>query len=180
LPVQRFLPSLPRVIGFLRIIGILNAALWFGGSIFLTFFVGPAFFSEPMVELLTKPYAGAAAQIVLERYFTLQIVCGLVAFAHLVAESLYLSRPIFRWSLSLVAAIFVLALVGGYGIQPKLKQLHLQMYSPETTDEIKAASRKSFGLWHGISWIANIAALGGITVYLFRITRQGDNSRYRW
>jgi hypothetical protein len=79
----------------------------------------------------------------------------------------------------LVAAIFVLGLVGGYGIQPKLKRLHLQMYATSTTTEVKEASRKSFGLWHGLSWVVNLAALGGITVYLFRITRQRDNSRYR-
>jgi len=167
------------VIGFLRILGVLNAALWFGASIFFTFFVGPAFFSDAMVGLLSKPYAGAAAQIVLERYFLLQLICGLVALSHLVGESLYLTRPILRWSLSLVAAIFVLGLVGGYGIQPKLKRLHLQMYAASTTTEVKEAARKSFRLWHSLSWVANLAALGGITVYLFRITRQGDNSRYR-
>lgn len=167
------------MIGFLRIVGILNAALWFGASIFFTFFVGPAFFSEAMVGLLSKPYAGAAAQIVLERYFLLQLICGLVALGHLVGESLYLSRPILRWSLTLVAAIFVLGLVGGYGIQPRLKQLHLQMYAASTTPEVKETARKSFRVWHGLSWAANLAALGGITVYLFRIARQGDNSRYR-
>jgi hypothetical protein len=168
------------VIGFLRIVGIVNAALWFGASLFFTFFVGPAFFSEAMVGLLNKAYAGAAAQIVLERYFLLQMICGLVALSHLIGESLYLSRPILRWSLSLVAAIFVLGLVGGYGIQPKLKRLHLQMYAANTTPEVKTSSRKAFRIWHGLSWVVNLAALGGITVYLFRITQQGDNSRYRY
>lgn len=167
------------MIGFLRILGVLNAALWFGASVFFTFFVGPAFFSEAMLNLLGRPHAGAAAQIVLERYFLLQLLCGLVALGHLVGESLYLSRPIFRWSLSLVAAIFILGLVGGYGIQPKLKQLHLQMYAVNTTPAVKETARKAFRLWHGLSWAVNLVALGGITVYLFRIARQGDNSRYR-
>lgn len=168
------------MIGFLRIVGVLNASIWLGGSIFFTFFVGPAFFSEAMVKLLSKPYAGAAAQIVLERYFTLQLICGLIALSHLVGESLYLSRPILRWSLSLLAGVFLLGLIGGFGIQPKLQGLHRTMYVTGASEAEVAAARKSFGMWHGISWLLNLGALGGITVYVLRITRQGDNSRHRW
>jgi len=165
--------------GVLRVVGVLNASIWFGASIFFTFCVGPAFFSERMLDLLSRPYAGAAAQIVLERYFFLHLGCGLVALGHLVAESLYLGRPLLRWSLSLLAALFVLSLVGGYGFQPKLQRLHRVMVAPATPEAERTAAQRSFKLWHAGSQILNLVSIVGITVYAVRVTRPGDNSRYR-
>jgi len=40
------------VLGFLRIIALLNAAVWFGSIIFFTFAAGPAFFTDDMIQLL--------------------------------------------------------------------------------------------------------------------------------
>jgi hypothetical protein len=165
--------------GFLRVVGVLNASIWLGASVFFTFFVGPAFFSEAMITLLSRPYAGAAAQIVLERYYTLHLVCGLIAFGHLVAESLYLGRPLLRWSLSLLAAILVLGFVGSMGIQPRLQRWHRVMVTASVPEEERAAAQRSFRIWHGASQALNLLAMAGVTVYLLRITRQGDNSRYR-
>ena len=167
------------MIGFLRTVGVINAALWFGGTVFFTFFVGPSFFSDPMIKLLSKPYAGAAAQIVMERYFTLHLVCGLLALGHLVAESLYLGRPILRKTLALVAAIFVLTLIGKYGLQPTLQRLHVRMYDPTTPIVQRERVGESFRLWHGVSWGLNLVVLAGVTTYLLRATRMGDNSRFR-
>jgi len=132
-----------------------------------------------MIELLSRPYAGAAAQIVLERYYVLHWVCGLVALGHLVGESLYLGRPLLRWTLSLLAAVFVLGLVGGVGIQPRLQRLHRVMVTAEVSPEERGAAHRSFRIWHGLAQGVNLLAMAGVTVYLLRITRRGDNSRYR-
>src|SRR5678816_4102246 len=59
----------PLVLGFLRIIAIINAAVWFGSIVFFTFAAGPAFFTDEMIRLLGKAHAGAAAQLVVHRYF---------------------------------------------------------------------------------------------------------------
>lgn len=162
---------------------MVNAAVWFGATVFLTFLVGPAFFSEPMLKLFGEAagrfYAGAAAQIVLERYNYLQLGCSLVALVHLIAESVYLGRPVIRWSLSLLGALLVLAAVGVYGLQPKLRTLHWQKYDPRVSIEARQAAERSFGKWHGVSQAFNLVALAGITVYLLRITRPSDSSRYR-
>src|SRR3989442_11060570 len=83
--------------------------MWFGASIFFTFSVGPAFFSDKMIGLLTRPYAGAAAQIVIERYFFFHEMCGVIALAHLVAEWLYMGKPLQRLTLWLLLGIFALA-----------------------------------------------------------------------
>ncbi len=167
------------MIVILRGVGVVNAALWFGSTLFFTFLVGPAFFSEAMLGLLTRPYAGAAAQIVLERYFVLQLVCGVVALVHLIAETVYLGRPLLRWTFSLLAAVFVLGLVGGFGIQPKLNNLHRTMYHPASSSEERAAAGRSFRVWHGVSQGLNLAVLVGVTVYLLRVTRPNDTSRFR-
>jgi hypothetical protein len=57
------------MIGILRFIGIANAAVWFGSLIFFTVVVGPAFFSEGMINLfgagnpqVGRAYASAAAR----------------------------------------------------------------------------------------------------------------------
>ena len=102
------------MIGFLRFVGVANAAMWFGASIFFTFSVGPAFFSDKMIGLLTRPYAGAAAQIVIERYFLFHELCGAVALVHLVAEWLYMGKPLQRLTLWLLLGILALGLVGGH------------------------------------------------------------------
>lgn len=158
---------------------MLNAAIWFGTAVAFTFLVGPAFFSDAMIQLLSRPYAGAAVQILWERYYTLQIVCGLLALAHLVGECLYLGRRLWRWTLSLLAAVLVLALVGAYGIQPRLQELHREMVTATVSEEARAKAQRSFSLWHGVSQAVNLLALAGVTIYLLRITRWGDNSRYR-
>jgi uncharacterized membrane protein len=168
------------VIGFLRGLGILNAAAWFGASVFFTFVVGPAFFSDSMGEILRHKYhQGAVAQVVLERYFQFHLVCGLIALAHLVGESLYVGRPLLRWTLSLIAAVFLLGLLGGYGIQPKLQRLHREMYTQTLPEVERETAHRSFRIWHGLSQVLNLVVMAGVTVYLLRAARQGDASRYR-
>ena len=160
-------------------VGVINAAVWFGACIFFTFGAGPAFFSNEMLALLTRPYAGAAAMIVLQRYFLLNQICGVIALIHLVAESLYLGRPVMRWTLSVLAAVFILGLVGGYGIQPKLKTLHRSMYNPANPPALRQTAEHSFRFWHGVSQAVNLVVVAGVLVYLLRVTRVSDTSRYR-
>src|SRR5580765_2964401 len=112
------------MIGFLRFIGIANAAVWFGSGDFFTLAVGPAFFSEGMINLfgggnaqLGRAYAGAAAQVVLERYFLLQQICGGIALIHLLSEWIYMGRPLKRLTLCLLSGLLLLGFVAGYGLQ---------------------------------------------------------------
>ena len=142
------------MIGFLRFVGVANAAIWFGASIFFTFSVGPAFFSEKMIHLLTKPYAGAAVQLLLERYFILHLICGILAMFHLVAEWLYMGKPLQRLTLWLLLGIFWFGLVGGFIIQPKLQGLHRVMYGPGAAQQQRQEAQHSFALWHGV--VANV------------------------
>ena len=159
------------VISFLRFLGVLNAAIWFGAAIFVTFFAGPAFFSDRMIHALAdqRYYAGAAAQVFLSRYFVLHYVCGALAVAHLLAEWLYLGRRLTRFTLGLLTLIIALTLFGAVWVQPKLHALHHTMYFSTTPAE-KAVATNTFRTWHGASQAANLFVVAGLLVYFWRLT----------
>ena len=163
-----------QVIAILRFAGILNAAVWFGAAVFFTLSVGPAFFSTDMVQLLGKPRAGAAAQIVLSRYFTLHLCCGLIAIGHLIAEWLYSGKPAERWLLSIATSAMVLGLVGGTWLLPKMKQLHATKYDARSTPALRESAARSFSAWHGLSQVLNLLALASLTGYLWRAANPPD------
>jgi len=174
------------VIGFLRFIGVINAAVWLGAAVFLTVWVGPAIFSDDMKDLLTKtnyPYfSGAIAQIILKRYYHVHLTCGVVAFLHLLAEWLYMGRPARKFSMTLLSALFALALLGGFWLQPKMKDLHAVRYGTRqgvnVTPEEREAARKSFGVWHGVAQLANLFMIGGLVVYVWRTANPSDTLRF--
>ena len=157
---------------------MLNAAVWFGGMVFFTIAVGPAFFSDQMEALLGKVYAGAAAQVVLQRYFYLQIWCAAIALAHLILEWLYTARPFQRFTLLLLMTLFIFGILGGSVVMPKMKELHLRMYAVETTPAAKQSAKRSFGILHGLSSITNLLVISGVLVYLFQVTKPSTTTRF--
>ncbi|HRZ91624.1 MAG TPA: DUF4149 domain-containing protein [Candidatus Paceibacterota bacterium] len=176
------------VIGLMRFIGIANAAVWFGAAVFFTVAVGPAFFSTQMLTLFggsaadpnARYYGGAAAQVVMERYYLLQHWCGAIALLHLAWEGWYFGRSIRRLPLAVVLVLFALGLAGGYGIQPRLQRLHKTMYNvggDQTAAQMEVA-RRSFGVWHGLSQAANLVVLIGLGIYLWRVQIVPDQTRF--
>jgi Domain of unknown function (DUF4149) len=169
------------VIGFLRFVGVLNAAVWFGSAIFFTFGVGFAPFSPAMRALLGAnnfPYfSGAIAQILIARYFHFHLVCAAVAVVHLLAEWLYLGKSLRRFQTVLLAALCALVLLGGYWLQPKLKGLHAIKYGVSNRTEVREAAARSFRAWHGVSQVLNLLAVGGLGLYLWRVANPSDPTR---
>lgn len=164
------------MIGFVRFVGILNAAIWCGSAIFLI--VGlPPLFSAEMKRLLGLPGVGFAAQTVLARFFILQYVCAGVAFAHLIVESLVNRHPFSRFNLALLTGLTALALAGGLGVQPKLRDLHLRMYY-STTPQQKEEAARNFRAWHGGSQIANLLVITGLILYLWKVTEARESPRF--
>src|SRR5437773_4099312 len=117
-----------------------------------------------MIALLSRPYAGAAAQIVIERYFLFHELCGGIALAHLVAEWLYMGKPLQRLTLWLLLGICSLGLVGGYSLQPKLRSLHRTIYGPGSTPKQVEQAKHSFKLWHATSQVLNLVIISGLAV----------------
>ena len=170
------------MIGFLRFVGILNGAVWFGSAIFFTFGAGLAPFSPEMKALLgpkNAPYfSGAIAQILIARYFSCQIVCAGVAVLHLLAEWLYLGKQPQKLQVGLLIGLASAALIGGYWLQPRMKALHTTKYGLNTRPEIREAADRSFRAWHGVAQVVNMLMVGGLTVYLWRVTNPSDPTRF--
>lgn len=162
------------MLSFLRFIGALNIAVWLGSAIFLTFAAGPTFFSPEMLSVMPRYHAGRAAQIVLSRYFTLQLVCAAIAVLQLAAAWFYAGRAPSRWQSGLLATLLGLTLLGGFWMQPKLKGLHTVMYAPNTTEAEKAEAKRHFGMWHGVSQSANLLLTIGVVLYFWQLQRAGD------
>jgi hypothetical protein len=167
-----------RVLGFLRSIAILNAAVWFGSIIFFTFAAGPAFFGDEMIQLLGRAHAGAAAQILIHRYFVVQQWCAAIGIAHLIAEWLYTGRPFNRLVLILLMALFVVGILGGYVLQPRMHDLHLRKYAIQTSPEVKQSAARSFAILHGTAQALNLLVIGGVLVYLWQVTKPVNAARF--
>jgi hypothetical protein len=149
-------------------VGILNAAVWCGSAVFLTIGL-PALFSPDLKKLLTPPGVGFAAEAVVARFFLLQYWCGAIALAHLLAEWLYAGRPMKRLNLALVLVLLTVALAGGLWAQPKMQAWHAIKYFGKTA-ELQTQASQSFALWHGVSEMANLLVIGGLILYLWRVT----------
>jgi hypothetical protein len=167
---------------FLRIVGIVNAAIWFGAGTFFAIGVLPGIFSRDLHHIFGDTaypyYAGAVALALFKRFFVLQYVCGAIALLHFIAEKLYLGRAYSALGTALVVIIFTLGLIGGFWLQPKMEELRQTMYSGTATVEQKERARHSFGTLHGMSEFANVLIIGGLLVHLLRVTRPPDSGRY--
>ncbi len=165
---------------FLRYFGVLNAALWLGAAVFLIIGL-PALFSDELKNYLVPPkgptITGLAAQMVLARFFILQYCCGAVGLAHLALEWLYCGKPPRRRDLSLLALLIGLSLAGGLWMQPKLKDLQHQMYYG-ATQQAQDQARLAFKAWHGAAECGNLVTIGGLLIYLWRVSRPAGQARF--
>jgi hypothetical protein len=170
------------VIGFLRFVGLLNAAVWFGAAVFHAFIAGPAFASPEMRELLTAAnypfFSVAIAQIVAARYFQLQLVCSFLALFHLLAEWLYLGKVPQRFWQGLLLGLVAANLAGGFLLQPKLKNWHHLAFGLHTPAETQKSAARTFRTWQSTAEMVNFLMAGGLGVYLWRLANPPDPTRF--
>jgi hypothetical protein len=157
-------------------VGILNAAVWCGSSVFLAIGL-PAVFSPEMKKLLTAPGTGFAAEAVMGRFFALQYWCGAMALVHLLAEWLYSGRPARRLNVALALGMLAVALAGGLWAQPKMRELHALKYFGKTAEQQTQAGR-SFALWHAAAQSANLLIIGGSILYLWCVSGPPETPRF--
>lgn len=171
------------MIVFLRIVGFVNAAIWFGTVVFFTLGIGPAVFSQDMRELLGPAnfpfFSGAIIQVLISRYFDFQVICAMVAVFHAFAEWLYLSRPLYRFWTGLLVMLLAGSLVGAFVFQPQIKKLHRQKYSRSSTPAERITSTSALKVWHGVSQSVNLLMLAGLGLYLWRTANPSNATRFR-
>ena len=170
--------------GFLRFLGLFNAAVWVGGSVFSSFLAAPVFFTPEIKSLTPPPVNGLVAQAMLGRYFTLHILCGIVAVVHLLLEWLYSGGGFPRRAIAIVCVLLGLALIGGKFINPKLTVWHQQKYHTklkaeseppvyekvEYKEDVVQDAERKFAVWHGVSQVINLAMMILLTWRFWRLT----------
>jgi hypothetical protein len=152
-------------------VGLFNAAVWVGGSIFFSFLAAPMFFTSEVTAFVPKPTNGLVAQAMLGRYFMLHIICGTIASLHLLIEWLYSGGGFPKRAIAIVCVLCGLALFGGKFINPRLTVWHQQKHQFQLKSDggltviekteleanvVQNAERK-FAIWHGVSQIVNLA-----------------------
>lgn len=170
------------VMGFLKFVGMVNAAIWLGAVVSFTFVTGPAFFSDEMKGLFLQDAGqaifGSMAMVVVARYFILQHVCGLIALLHAIAGWLYLGRPLKTLTNYVLVSVFTIGLMGGFWFQPRIRNLHAQKYSASSTATQKAAASRSLAIHHGVARTLDLIALAGLVVYFWRVAHPNDPARF--
>lgn len=168
--------------GFLRFAGILNAAVWLGAAVFFALSIQPAVFSTEMMNLLgpkNYPYfSGSIALMLGDHFFHVEIVCGILALLHVLAERLYSGKSVQQLWLALLIASWVVALLGGYWIRPKLKELHPRRYAVNLRPEEREAAADLFNAWHKAAQLGNLMVVAGVAVYLWRVANPPDPARF--
>lgn len=159
------------MLSLLRAIGIFNAAIWLGSSLFFAFIVAPTLLAKPMAAAIGpfgSFWVGYATQAVIAKLFWLHHGCATIALIATALEHLYAGKPTEKALTWVLLLVLGLGLIGGFGLQPVLKDLHLKKYQsrPNSPEQIEAT--KAFKIWHGVSQVANLICLAGIAFYLWK------------
>lgn len=156
----------------------MNAAVWFGAAIFYTALVAPIFFTTDTLQLVQGiARATVLSQNVMERYHDLHLWCAGIALLHLVAECVYLGKPLSRFVLYLLAGLLGLSLITGFLTQPYAKKKLLRQYSSAVDPVEREQAGKEFRSWNGVTQFANFIMLAGVMIYLWQITGLTGNAR---
>lgn len=157
---------------FLDGLGRWNSLLWLGAGLLLTFGVGPAIFSPPVVAEVGRRHAGVVAQAVLHRYFTAQWVAALIACmaAFLGAVEGWrwprLARP-------LAALLLAVATVTLFWVEPRMLQLNARRYNEAIPLSEREDAAAEFRRSHGMSQAANLLLLLGVALHAAQQRRRG-------
>ena len=170
------------VIGFLRFMGMLNAAVWLGAAAFCTLGILPVVNSQGMMSLLGQTYfpylSVAISRAIIARLFYWQIFFAAIAWLHLVLEWLYLGRTPRRVWVALLTALFSLSLAGGLWLNPKLNQFHRTQHAVNVRPQDRELAGKGFRFWDGVFQAVNVLLIAGVTAYFWRLTTTEDAPRF--
>ena len=137
-------------------------------------------YSPDAQGLLQKSFGYLSAlltQIVRARFLYTSLACGALALLHLVAEWLYLGRPVRRFPLWLLCILLAAVLLGGSWLQPRLKSLHTTRFLGPTAAERQAA-QNSLGFWQTLAHAVDLLTIGGLAVYLWAMANPPDTLRF--
>jgi hypothetical protein len=177
------------VIGFLRALGLLNAAVWFGAAVFFSLVALPAIQSEETRTLLGPKnfpfFSVALGQILAGRFFYLFSACSIVAVLHLVAEWLYLGRIPRRIWVGVLLTLFAIGIVSGSWLLPNLRESNVARHRAGVRPEQQEAAETAYATAATIFRLLNIALILGLGAYVWKVgnppisTRFNSTSKFR-
>ena len=171
------------VIALLRFFGLVNAAVWFGSTFFFIFVTEPALTGSEAMKALLGPknfpyFSVATSQIIGTRFFTLFLVCALLAMLHMGAEWLYFGKYPRRIWLLLIFGLFLGGVAQNYGLQPTLKRRLWLQHSANVSLEQREQARHSFRAWNILAEAVNLVLLSGLGIYLWHVANPPDEMRF--
>lgn len=161
----------------LRAVHLLSLALWFGSITFFSFFTALPVIGRMQKLAEEKPVwltgledkkqgtrlAGEALAPVFDRYFWLQVICGVVALGTALAW-VNLPGKVHKLRAILLAGALVLALANTLWLAPRVHELRNLRYSELT--QVAQQAETDFGHWHTYSLVTDLATLLLVTVAL--------------
>jgi len=170
------------VIGFLRFVGLMNAAVWFGAAVFYTFGAGPSLASSGLKDVIgtnNSPYFGFLIENMVGRSFWhLYLACSVVALLYMAAEWLYFGKYPSRWWLAFVFALVLVGTFQGFWIQPTLKSLHESEHNRQVRVEERQLAARSFTTWNAISRYLDLVLAASLGFYTWRVANPSDPMRF--
>ncbi len=174
--------SVEGVLAVLRIIGTFNAAIWLGSALFFTVGIAPGIFSPEMKQVfapvtpLGDYYLGVIAQHLISRYFTVNLICGIIALAHFFAEMIYAGKSFRRFTFGLIILMLGLGLAGGRIFAPKIKAVHLIKYRGPVEERPRATQQ--LARLHAVSMTGNLLGLIALIIYTWQVTNPTEHTRF--
>lgn len=166
------------MIGSLRTLGVLNAAIWFGSAASMVLFASPSLHSAAMLTLLGPkhyPYfSDAITQILLTRWFHWQIVFGVIALIHFFGERLYFGQTAIKFPPGLLMALLGIMLLDGTLIQSRCQRYLPAQIAVNLSAEAKARSTASFHAWDTAGAFAHVLLAVGLGLYVLRLSQSFD------
>lgn len=135
------------MITFLRFVGVMNAAVWLGGSAFQLLAVAPFFATPASRWLLGDLHAGGVGLMLWHRFYTLQYLCLGVSVLHHAAEWVYIGRPMARLNAILLGVILALSLLGDQTLQRAVTPAHWTRGNTHASPQDRARAERVYPLW---------------------------------
>jgi hypothetical protein len=166
-----------NVLPLLRIIGIANAALWFGATLLFLICIRSGFQSPEMVELIPEPFAAAAMHVLLKHYIDLILLCALVALFQLCAIQWYQGRPIFRLRIGILIFLIIISALLKWNIYPMMQKHHLKAHQAGASNEDQRQGSKAYRTWKTGFYFLHLIILGGSLSHLLHVSNGANGYR---
>ena len=168
--------------GFLRFLGVFNAAVWFGAVVFYLFGVSVLLNSTEAQALFGADHSDffsrASQQIIQDRFYTIQWICAAVALVHIWTERWYLGRRTRRRWDGLLLGALILSLWGDNSLVSRLRQLHNGQHARDASPQLREASARSFRNWQRVATAMHLYLLFGAGACLWRAANPESGPRF--